>query len=44
MLSASDVEQDALRVGLNAFLQKPQEIRRLTGTVTRLLTKDLPGK
>jgi CheY-like chemotaxis protein len=39
MLSASDVERDALRAGVNAFLRKPQDIRRLTATVTRLLTK-----
>ncbi|MDQ1593267.1 MAG: two-component system, sensor histidine kinase and response regulator [Pyrinomonadaceae bacterium] len=44
MLSASDVERDALRAGVNAFLRKPQDIRRLTATVTRLLTKDLPGR
>jgi CheY-like chemotaxis protein/tetratricopeptide (TPR) repeat protein len=44
MLSASDVERDALRVGVNAFLRKPQDIGRLTATVTRLLTKDLPDK
>jgi CheY-like chemotaxis protein len=40
MLSASDVERDALRVGVNAFLRKPQEIKRLSATVTRLLTKN----
>jgi CheY-like chemotaxis protein len=40
MLSASDVEQDALRVGVNAFLRKPQDIKRLSATVTRLLTKN----
>jgi CheY-like chemotaxis protein len=39
MLSASNVEQDALRAGVNAFLRKPQDIKRLTATVTRLLTK-----
>lgn len=44
MLSANDVEQDALRAGVNAFLRKPQDIKRLTATVTRLLTKDLNGK
>jgi CheY-like chemotaxis protein len=44
MLAASDIEQDALRVGVNAFLRKPQDIRRLAATVTRLLTKDLSGK
>ncbi|MDQ1591618.1 MAG: two-component system, OmpR family, response regulator MprA [Pyrinomonadaceae bacterium] len=40
MLSASDVERDALRVGVNAFLRKPQDIGRLSATVTRLLTKN----
>lgn len=40
MLSASDVEQDALRAGVNAFLRKPQDIKRLSATVTRLLTKN----
>ncbi|HLL13642.1 MAG TPA: response regulator [Pyrinomonadaceae bacterium] len=44
MLSASDVEQDALRAGVNAFLRKPQDIKCLTATVTRLLTRDLPGR
>jgi CheY-like chemotaxis protein/predicted negative regulator of RcsB-dependent stress response len=40
MLSADDVEQEALRAGVDAFLRKPQDIGRLTATVTRLLTKD----
>jgi CheY-like chemotaxis protein len=40
MLSASDVEQDALRAGVNAFLRKPQDIKRLSATVMRLLTKN----
>jgi CheY-like chemotaxis protein len=40
MLSASDVERDALRAGINAFLRKPQDIKRLSATVTRLLTKN----
>jgi CheY-like chemotaxis protein len=44
MLSASDVERDALRVGINAFLRKPLDIGRLTATVTRLLTKNAIGK
>jgi len=44
MLSASDVEQDALSAGVNAFLRKPQDIRHLTATATRLLSKYLPGK
>jgi CheY-like chemotaxis protein len=39
MLSASDVERDALRAGVNAFLRKPQDIGRLSAMVTRLLTK-----
>jgi CheY-like chemotaxis protein len=41
MLSASDVERDALRAGVNAFLRKPQDIGRLTAIVTRLLTKKI---
>ncbi len=44
MLSASDVEQDAWRAGVNDFLRKPQDIGRLTATVTRLLTKDTISK
>jgi CheY-like chemotaxis protein len=40
MLSASDVAHDALHAGVNAFLRKPQDIGRLTATVTRLLTKN----
>ncbi|HEV2802443.1 MAG TPA: tetratricopeptide repeat protein [Pyrinomonadaceae bacterium] len=40
MLSASDIEREALRAGVNAFLRKPQDIGRLSGTVTRLLTKN----
>ncbi|MCA1564826.1 MAG: response regulator [Acidobacteria bacterium] len=41
MLSASDIERDALRAGVNAFLRKPQDTGRLTATVTRLLTKKI---
>lgn len=44
MLSASEIEREALRAGVDAFLRKPQDIRRLTATVTRLLTKDISGK
>jgi CheY-like chemotaxis protein len=44
MLSASDVEQDALRAGVNAFLRKPQDIGRLTATATRLLTKNTTAR
>ncbi len=44
MLSASDVEEDALRAGVNAFLRKPQDIVRLTATAARLLNRDARGK
>jgi CheY-like chemotaxis protein len=44
MLSASDIELDALRVGVNAFLRKPQDIGRLSATVMRLLTKNTSAK
>jgi CheY-like chemotaxis protein len=44
MLSASNVEQDALRAGINAVLRKPQDIGRLSATVTRLLTKNTTAK
>jgi CheY-like chemotaxis protein len=40
MLSASDVEREALRAGINAFLRKPQDIGQLSAMVTRLLTKN----
>lgn len=40
MLSASDVEPQAWRAGADAFLSKPEDIGRLTATVTRLLSKD----
>jgi DNA-binding response OmpR family regulator len=39
MLSASDVERDALRQASTLFLRKPQDIGRLTTSVTRLLAK-----
>jgi CheY-like chemotaxis protein len=44
MLSASDLERDALRVGVNAFLRKPQDIGRLSATVMRLLTRNTTAK
>lgn len=37
MLSASDVETDAWRAGVDAFLRKPQDIGQLTAMVNRLL-------
>jgi CheY-like chemotaxis protein len=39
MLSASDVERDAWRAGVNAFLMKPQDMGKLAATVARLLPK-----
>lgn len=39
MLSASEVEQEAYRAGVSAFLRKPQDIGQLPATVTRLLKK-----
>jgi CheY-like chemotaxis protein len=44
MLSASDVEQDALRAGVNSFLRKPRDMGRLSATVMRLLTKNIAAK
>ncbi|HVF57021.1 MAG TPA: response regulator [Pyrinomonadaceae bacterium] len=40
MLSAGDVEAQAWRAGVDAFLRKPQDIGELAGMVTRLLSKD----
>lgn len=37
MLSAGDVEAEAWRAGADAFLKKPDDIRRLTAMVKRLL-------
>jgi two-component system chemotaxis response regulator CheY len=44
MLSASDVEQDALGAGVDSFLRRPRDIGRLSATVMRLLTKNLAAK
>jgi CheY-like chemotaxis protein len=44
MFSASDIEPDAWRAGVSAVLQKPQDVGRLSETVTRLLTKDTTGR
>jgi CheY-like chemotaxis protein len=44
MLSASDVERDALQAGVNAFLRKPQDMGRLSATVMRLLIKNTTPK
>ena len=39
MFSASEVETEAWRAGVNAFLRKPQDIGELPAMVTRLLSK-----
>jgi CheY-like chemotaxis protein len=44
MLSAGDMERDALQAGINAFLRKPQDLERLSVTVMRLLTKNIAAK
>jgi CheY-like chemotaxis protein len=41
MLSASDVETEAWRAGVNAFLQKPDRVRELVSVVRRLLNPDV---
>ena len=38
MLSASDVEPEAWRAGVDAFLRKPDDVVRLSEMVTRLLS------
>lgn len=43
MLSASDVETEAWRAGVDAFLQKPDGMRQLGATVKRLLNPDDVG-
>ncbi len=44
MLSASDIERDARREGVNAFLRKPEEITLVTETIARLLARKPKGK
>jgi CheY-like chemotaxis protein len=39
MLSASDVQSEAARAGVDAFLRKPEEIHSLIATIERLLTQ-----
>jgi CheY-like chemotaxis protein len=39
MLTASEVEEQAVRAGVNAFLRKPREVTRLTTTAVRLLRR-----
>lgn len=39
MLSASDMEREARRVGANAFLRKPEDVTALAETIARLLAR-----
>ncbi len=39
LLSATDCEREAWRAGVNAFLRKPQDVPKITNTITRLLSK-----
>lgn len=43
MLSASEVEPEAWRAGVDAFLRKPEDIGRLTEMVRRLLARKMGG-
>lgn len=44
MFTASNIEQDAWRAGASAVLRKPEDLGRLSETVTRLLSKDTTGR
>ncbi|MDX6443114.1 MAG: two-component system, OmpR family, phosphate regulon response regulator PhoB [Blastocatellia bacterium] len=44
ILSGSDCEADAWRVGVDAFLKKPEQISGLPSTIARLLKVDLQEK
>lgn len=39
MFSASDVETEAWRAGVDAFLRKPEDVLKVAGTVARLLVR-----
>jgi CheY-like chemotaxis protein len=41
MFSAGNAEAEAWRAGADAFLRKPEDVDRLAGTITRLLTKSI---
>jgi CheY-like chemotaxis protein/tetratricopeptide (TPR) repeat protein len=43
MLTASEVEEQALRAGVNAFLRKPREVAGLIETASRLLRRTSDG-
>jgi CheY-like chemotaxis protein len=40
MLTTSEVERDARRAGIDAFLRKPRGVFRLAETITRLLARE----
>lgn len=40
MLSASEIERDALAAGADVYLRKPQDIGEIVGTIKRLLNAD----
>jgi CheY-like chemotaxis protein len=44
IFSGGNIEQDAWRAGASAVLRKPEEMPRLSETVTRLLSKDTTGR
>ncbi|HEX8150912.1 MAG TPA: tetratricopeptide repeat protein [Pyrinomonadaceae bacterium] len=44
MFSAGNIGQAAWRAGASAVLRKPEEVGRLSETVTRLLSKDTTGR
>jgi CheY-like chemotaxis protein len=44
MFSAGNIEQAAWRVSASAVLRKPEEVGRLSETVTSLLSKDTTGR
>lgn len=44
MFSAGNIEQAAWRAGASAVLRKPDDVGRLSETVTRLLSKDTTGR
>ena len=44
MLSADDVEKEAWRAGVDAFLRKTEAVNQLTGTIARLLDEREPNE
>ena len=39
MFSASEVEPEAWRAGVNAYLRKPDDVLKITDTITRFVRK-----